>query len=42
VDVWALGILTYELLMGKTAFHAYEMRDLINKINRGDYQVTLG
>ena len=33
--------MVYELLMGKTPFHSYEMRDLIAKINRGDYQVIL-
>ena len=31
----------YELLMGKTPFHAYEMKDLLSKINEGKYDVTL-
>ena len=29
------------MLMGKTPFHSYEMKDLIQKINKGDYTVTL-
>lgn len=37
VDVWALGIMCYELLMGKTPFHSYEMQELLNKINEGRY-----
>ena len=31
----------YELLMGRTPFHSYELKDLIAKINRGDYTVAL-
>ena len=29
----------YELMMGKTPFHSYEMKDLIAKINEGKYTV---
>jgi hypothetical protein len=31
----------YELLMGKTPFHSYEMKDLLNKINDGKYLLSL-
>jgi serine/threonine protein kinase len=41
VDIWAIGIMCYELLMGKTPFHSNEMKDLIAKINKGDYTVSL-
>jgi len=41
VDIWAIGIMCFEMLMGKTPFHSYEMKDLIAKINKGDYAVIL-
>ena len=31
----------YEMMIGKTPFHSYEMKDLIAKINDGRYKVTL-
>lgn len=31
----------YELLMSKTPFHSYEMKDLLTKINDGKYQLSL-
>ena len=31
----------YELLMGKTPFHSYEMKDLLSKINDGKYDLEL-
>jgi len=33
--------LIFELICGKTPFHSYEMKDLIAKINKGDYTINL-
>lgn len=31
----------YELLIGKTPFHSFEMAELLRKINEGKYTVNL-
>ena len=41
VDTWALGVMVYEMLVGVTPFHSFEMKDLIAKINDGRYKVSL-
>ena len=36
-DIWSLGIITYELLVGINPFDSENMDELINKTNNGDY-----
>ena len=37
VDIWSLGTLCYEMLIGKATFDADNMRDLVRKIETGEY-----
>ena len=36
-DIWSVGNICYELLMGKSAFDSEDMEELHQKINKGDY-----
>ena len=38
-DIWSLGTICYEMLIGRAAFDAQDMDDLINKIENGKYNV---
>ena len=40
VDIWALGVLCYELLMGRTPFHSKKLVELLARIHKGDYAVA--
>ena len=36
-DIWSLGTICYELLIGKTTFDSGSMKELLQKVNRGNY-----
>ena len=36
-DIWSLGTICYELLIGKTTFDSESMKELLNKVNKGNY-----
>ena len=38
-DIWSIGTICYEMLIGKSAFDAEDMEDLVNKIEDGSYSV---
>ena len=38
-DIWSLGTITYELLIGRPAFDARTLDELIEKIEEGNYRI---
>ena len=38
-DIWSLGTICYEMLIGKSAFDAEDMEELVSKIEDGTYSV---
>lgn len=38
-DIWSIGTICYEMLIGKSAFDAEDMEDLVKKIEDGSYSV---
>ena len=36
-DIWSLGTICYELLIGKTTFESESMKELLRKVNEGNY-----
>ena len=38
-DIWSLGTLCYEMLIGQAVFNADSMNDLVKKVERGSYVV---
>jgi len=36
-DIWSLGTICYELLIGKSTFDSESMKELLQKVNRGNY-----
>jgi len=39
VDIWSLGTLCYEMLIGKPTFQADNMRELVQKVEVGEYEI---
>ena len=39
VDIWSLGTIFYQLLIGKTPFYSNNMSELVEKIKKGDYYI---
>ena len=38
-DIWSLGTVCYEMVIGKSAFDSEDMEELVEKIEKGDYSV---
>ena len=38
-DIWSIGTICYEMLIGKPAFDAEDMDDLVNKVEEGNYSI---
>ena len=41
VDIWSLGTLCYEMVVGHSPFTGVDMQDLYQKVYNGDYQLPL-
>ena len=40
-DIWSLGTVCYEMLIGQAVFSANSMNDLVRKVENGSYVVTV-
>ena len=38
-DIWSLGTICYEMLIGKSAFNAEDMTELVEKVENGSYSI---
>ena len=38
-DIWSLGALCYQMFVGECAFNAYNMKELVSKIEEGTFKV---
>ena len=38
-DIWSLGTVCYEMVIGKSAFDSEDMDELVEKIEKGDYSI---
>ena len=40
-DIWSIGTICYEMVIGKTVYDAEDMDDLIEKVENGSYEVPI-
>ena len=40
-DIWSLGIICYQLLVGSHPFDTTEMSELVSKVNNGEYFIPI-
>lgn len=40
-DIWSLGTICYELLIGKSTFDSYSMKELVQKVQKGNYTLPV-
>ena len=38
-DIWSLGTICYEMLIGKSAFNSQSMKELVDKVKNGTYSI---
>ena len=42
VDIWALGVLTFEMYFGRRPFEAFSIEDLAKMYRKGEYYINFG
>lgn len=42
VDIWCIGVLAYELILGKTPFYNLSRKETTKKIKEVDYEIPEG
>ena len=42
VDVWAIGIMTYTMLIGKEPFNSYDTHNIYQKVLNCEYEIEKG
>ena len=40
-DIWSIGVICYEMLTGETLFNAQDLKELMKKVEEGNYNIPL-